>query len=78
MKKVVAIVAAFAVVSSFSYGKEKKINLKTIKDKEMIKCLADYIKNNKTHVTMVINEKGERELHIPESYVRECKKKLSH
>ncbi|MBK3332998.1 hypothetical protein GWK41_07945 [Persephonella atlantica] len=58
-----------------SYG-EEKIKLSSIKDKQMIKCLSDYIKNNKTHITMMINEKGERELLIPESYVHYCEEKL--
>ncbi|NPA58521.1 MAG: hypothetical protein GXN94_04410 [Aquificae bacterium] len=77
MKKLTAVVVATALVS-FAYGGEEKVNLKTIKDKKMIKCLADYMKKHKTKATMIINEKGERELHIPKKYVEECKKQLSH
>ncbi|SNZ09573.1 hypothetical protein SAMN06265182_1571 [Persephonella hydrogeniphila] len=67
---------ALAVLGIFylSYGGEK-VNLNTIKDKKMIKCLSKYIKEHRTHVTMIINKNGERELHIPEEYVEYCKKK---
>jgi len=78
MERLVAAIVISLMFFSSPFAAEEKVNLKTIKDKKMIKCLADYIKNNRTHVMMVINEKGEKELHIPRKYVEECKKKLSH
>ncbi len=74
MKKSVFLVLMLLLISS-SYG-EEKIKLSSIKDKQMIKCLSDYIKNNKTHITMTINEKGERELLIPKRYLHYCEEKL--
>ena len=75
-RSIVAMVVGLLFFIGNGFALEGKINIKTIKDKKIIKCLAEYIKNNKTHITMIINEKGEKELHIPKEYVEECKKKL--
>jgi hypothetical protein len=74
MKKVWIFLTVLGIFF-ISYGGEK-VNLKTIKDKEMIRCLSRYIKEHRTHVTMIINKDGERELHIPKEYVEQCRKKI--
>ncbi|WP_457639318.1 hypothetical protein [Persephonella sp.] len=73
MGRVVLSVVLFTAGISYS---EEKVFLHTIKDREVIKCLSDYIKNNRTHVTMVVDENGERKLQIPKSYVEQCRKQL--
>ncbi|WP_029520587.1 hypothetical protein [Persephonella sp. IF05-L8] len=72
MKKILAgiILIALPVVAQ-----EKTVKLSSIKDKEMIKCLSEYVKTHKTHIRMVIKD-GKQELYIPESYVKYCEKTL--
>ncbi len=74
MKKTFVVVLMFFALGT-AFG-EEKVKLSSVKDKQMIRCLSNYIKNHKTHVTMIVNEKGERELLIPKSYLTNCKGKL--
>ncbi|HHG75270.1 MAG TPA: hypothetical protein ENK22_09500 [Persephonella sp.] len=67
-----------AVLSVFMFAQaQDMVNLSSIKDKEMIKCLSGYIKENKTHVRMIIDQDGKKELQIPREYVNHCRDTLN-
>jgi len=70
------VVMAFLTVSLFAYAQDM-VNLSSIKDRDMIKCLSGYIKENKTHVRMIIDQNGKRELQIPKEYVEHCRNSLN-
>lgn len=72
MRKIIPLVV---VTAGFSFAGEK-VSLYQIKDKKIIRCLSEYIKNNKTHITMIIDEKGKRQLQIPVEYVDECRQRI--
>ncbi|WP_293444170.1 hypothetical protein [Persephonella sp.] len=72
MRVIIAVLSVFM----FAQGQDM-VNLSSIKDKEMIRCLSGYIKENKTHVRMIIDQDGKKELQIPKEYVDHCKDALS-
>ena len=70
------VIIAVLSVSFFVYAQDM-VNLNSIKDKDMIKCLSNYVKENKTHVRMIIDKDGKKELQIPKEYVDHCRKTLN-
>ena len=70
------VVMAVLFISLFAYAQDM-VNLSSIKDKDMVKCLSGYIKENRTHVRMVIDQDGKKELQIPKEYVDHCRDALN-
>ena len=69
------VIMAVLSISLFAYAQDM-VNLSSIKDKDMIKCLSGYIKENKTHVRMIIDQDGKKELQLPKEYVDHCRDAL--